>query len=80
MTYFISTFLSVIVLGVLTFIGLTAGLGSPDGGRNVRIACAVGGVAWSIICVSVGGASALVGVIIAAILVFVGFFLRNRFR
>ncbi|MFA7339642.1 MAG: hypothetical protein WC028_22870 [Candidatus Obscuribacterales bacterium] len=76
-----SFFASLVILGVLTFIGLTAGIGIFSGskrGSRVQFVCAILATAWAIVCIRYAGMAALAGVIAASIAIAAMFFLKKR--
>lgn len=80
-SFFLVFLLSLVVYGVLAFVGLVAGIG-PVGpsrrGRGARLVCLVISVLFGIWCTSYGGA-AFAGTASAAALVFIVVMLRSRF-
>ncbi|MBL8085962.1 MAG: hypothetical protein JNN26_25265 [Candidatus Obscuribacter sp.] len=81
--FFLSLILSFVVIGALTFIGLVGGIGMFSGsvrGRGIRALTTVVSVVWIIGAAMVGGSAAFGGAMLAAVLVFVFFFLRQRLR
>jgi hypothetical protein len=82
-SFFLSLILSLVVIGALTFVGMVAGIGIFSGsvrGRGVRVLTTVLSIVWIIGAAVVGGAAALGGAVLAAVCVFVFFFLRERLR
>ncbi|MBP9093980.1 hypothetical protein KBI23_23360 [bacterium] len=86
MTVFVASFFtSLVVLGALTFVGLTAGIGMFSGskrGSGVQFVCAVIATAWAIFCTNYAGMLALAGVVAAgvAIALVVFFKVHNKLR
>ncbi|MFA7341465.1 MAG: hypothetical protein WC028_32075 [Candidatus Obscuribacterales bacterium] len=79
--FFISFFLSLVILGVLTFIGLTAGIGIFSGskrGSGAQFICSIVATAWAIFCIYYAGIAALAGVIAAGIAIAVLIILKKR--
>lgn len=76
-----SFFTSLVILGALTFVGLTAGIGIFSGskrGGGVQFCCLIAAVAWAIFCSSYAGIAALAGVVAAGIAIAVVLFLKAR--
>ena len=74
--FLISFAASLVVLGVLTFVYLTAGIGIFIGG--IQICCFLAAIAWLAFCTSYAGMTALAGGIAADIAIFVAMFLKKR--
>lgn len=68
--FFISLISSVVVLGLITFIGVkVASCLNGHSKKMVQFLCAVAGVIWGFACMSLGGAPAIAGSIVAGGLV-----------
>ena len=88
MPVFAASFLiSLVILGALTFVGLTAGIGifsdikrsgGGGGGGGVQFCCLLVALAWAIFCSSYAGMAALAGVVAAGIAMAATLFLKNR--
>ncbi len=71
--------LSLVVYGILAFVGLLAGIGmvgASSRGKGTRLICAVMAVAFGIFCAT-SGAAALGGTAAAAFIVFFAVMLRR---
>lgn len=79
--FLISFAASLVVLGVLTFVYLTAGIGIFSGSiriGGIQICCFLAAIAWLAFCTSYAGMTALAGGIAADIAIFVAMFLKKR--
>ena len=78
-----SFFISLVILGVLTFIGLTAGIGIFSGskrGGGVQFCCWIAAITYAIFCSIYAGTAALAGVVAAGIAIAVVLFLKERIK